>query len=186
MAGSEAEAARTNAPGLDFRELVDAHGDRLLRAAYFLCGDKTEAQDLAQETFLQAAKSASRYRGESGAYTWLYSILRHLCHHHFRKRKRLTLEPALLDSESVEPTPGVSLDADYRSIKLAQALRELSLEHREVVVLRYYEELKIQEIAARTSVSEGTVKSRLHHATRRLRQLLPGEMNVSASRGTES
>ena len=63
-------------------------------------------------------------------------------------------------------------------------MQRLSPEHREVIVLRYYENLKIQEIAERTGVSKGTVKSRLHYAMRCLEQFLPRELNVFVSEGT--
>ncbi len=59
---------------LDFQELIESYGDRLLRSACLLCGDETEAQDLVQETFVQALKSAHRFRGDSAVYTWLHGI----------------------------------------------------------------------------------------------------------------
>jgi RNA polymerase sigma-70 factor, ECF subfamily len=178
-------AAGIESPPLDLNELIDAHGDRLVRAAYLLCGDKTEAQDLTQETFLQAMKSLPRYRGESSHYTWLYGILRHLCYRHFRKQKRLVIGSEQIDHESIHSIAGEELDEIYRATKLAQALQELSPEHRECIVLRYYENLNISDIASRTGISEGTVKSRLHYAVRRLEQLLPPEMNFFARNGTD-
>ncbi len=62
---------------------------------------------------------------------------------------------------------------------------QLSLLHREVLVLRFYEDMKIHEIAAHLGVSKGTVKSRLHYALTRMQQLVPGEMNLFAADGTE-
>ncbi len=176
-----------NAPApFDLQELVGAYGDRLLRSAYLLCGDATEAQDLVQETFLQALKSAHRFQGASSVYTWLHGILRNLCHRHLRKQKRLVFEEALVLGEALPPAaPGAS-DQDFCAAKLAQALQRLSPEQREVVVLRYYEDLKIHEIAARTGVSLGTVKSRLHYAVRCLQQWLPNELNLFAAEGTHN
>src|SRR3954464_14172722 len=80
------------APLVDVRAWLHAHGDRLLRSAYLLCGDATEAQDLVQETFLQALKSADRFRGESAVHTWLHGILLNLSRHHWRKQKRVVLD----------------------------------------------------------------------------------------------
>jgi RNA polymerase sigma-70 factor (ECF subfamily) len=62
---------RAGAPDAAAR-LVDTFGDRLVRSASLLCGDDSEAQDLAQEAFLQAIKSARRFRGECTVYTWVY------------------------------------------------------------------------------------------------------------------
>src|SRR5437868_6249365 len=80
----------------DPQELLAAHGERLLRSAYLLCGDENEAEDLVQETFLQAIKSAHRFRGDSAIYTWLHGILRNLCHRHLRKQKRLLFQEDLI------------------------------------------------------------------------------------------
>src|ERR1043166_2740030 len=80
----------------DVEEFIDVHGDRLLRSAYLLCGDETEAQDLVQETLIQAIKSWRGFRGESGLYTWIHGILLNLCRRYHRKRKRLVYDEELV------------------------------------------------------------------------------------------
>src|SRR6266498_163408 len=80
----------------DLQELIDSHGNRLLRSACLLCGDENEAQDLVQETFVQALKSAHRFRGDSAVYTWLHGILVNVCRRHHRKQKRLVLDEELV------------------------------------------------------------------------------------------
>jgi RNA polymerase sigma-70 factor (ECF subfamily) len=151
-----------------------------------LCGNETDAQDLVQETFLQAMKAARRFRGDSSVYTWLHGILLNLFHRHLRNQKRLVFEEEIVLKETVEPSATHSGDRDFYADKLAEAIRLLSPEHREVVVLRYYENLKIQEIAERTGVSKGTVKSRLHYAMRCLGQLVPRELNLFVSEDTHN
>lgn len=89
MAGRPPDSAPKAQASIDVGELIDAYGDRLLRSAYLLCGDETEAQDLVQETFLQALRSNSPFRGDSAVYTWLHGILRNLCFRHLRKQQRL-------------------------------------------------------------------------------------------------
>lgn len=186
MTEGQRDSGRKDPQSLDLENLVETHGERLLRSAYLLCGDETEAQDLVQESLLQAFKSVHRFRGDSSVYTWLHGILLNLCHRHLRKQKRLVFEEERVLKEPVQPNPAGDLDQDVCAANLAQAIRSLSLEHREVIVLRYYEDLKIQEIARRTGVSEGTVKSRLHYAIRCLEQMLPAEMNFFASEGTHT
>ncbi len=73
------------------------------------------------------------------------------------------------------------MDQDFCAARLTKAMQKLSQEHREVLILRYFESMKIQEIARQTGVSSGTVKSRLHYAVRCLEQLIPQEMNLFAS-----
>jgi RNA polymerase sigma-70 factor (ECF subfamily) len=117
-------------------------------------------------------------------YTWLHGILLNLCRRHFRTQKRLIFEEERVLSEPDQRSQAHGLDHDFCAAKLLQALQHLSPEHREVIVLRYYETLKIHEIAQQTGVSTGTVKSRLHYAVRRLEQLLPRELNLFAADGT--
>jgi RNA polymerase sigma-70 factor (ECF subfamily) len=177
-------AGSKGAVSLELEELLSAHGERLLRSAYLLCGNETEAQDLVQETFLQALKSRHRFRGDSVVYTWLHGILRNLSHRHVRKQRRLVFEEELILGQASNPASANEADDDFCAARLAQALQKVSPEHREVIVLRYYENLKIHEIAQQTGVSNGTVKSRLFYAVRALQQLLPREMNLFVPEGT--
>ncbi len=82
------------------RELLSAHGDRLLRSAFLLCGREADAQDLVQETFLQALRAERRFRNQSSVYTWLHGILLNLSRHYHRDRKRI-----VYGGEQVEETP---------------------------------------------------------------------------------
>lgn len=175
----------SGAPLVDLQAWLDAHGNRLLRSAYLLCGNETEAQDLVQDTLLQAVKSAHRFRGDSAVYTWLHGILLNLNRRHWRRRKRLVYDENVAlqtPSEDADTDP----DQEFRSTRLACAIQTLSPEHREVIVLRYYESLKLQQIAARTGASLGTVKSRLHYAVRSLEKLVPVELNLFAAEGTHN
>lgn len=167
-------------------ELVNAYGDRLLRSACLLSGDPNEAQDLVQETFLQAFRSAHRFEGRSGVYTWLHGILLNLSRHYHRGRHRLVYdeEPA---AQAVAPTEDISLalDLNSSSAALMKALRRLAEPHREVLVLRFYENMRIHEIAAQLEISPGTVKSRLHYALLEMQKWLPEEMNLFGATGTK-
>lgn len=153
--------------------LLDAHGDRLLRSAYLLCGNAADAQDLAQETLLQAVKSARRFRGASTLYTWLHGILLNLARHQARRSARVSLTAAVPETAVETAPPGAALDQASDADMLWSALDRLSTAHREILVLRFYEELRLDEIAARLDISTGTVKSRLHYALRELRGILP-------------
>jgi RNA polymerase sigma-70 factor (ECF subfamily) len=168
------------------RELVETCGDRLFRSAFLLCGHEADAKDLVQETFLQAARSVARFRGQCSVYTWLHGILLNLTRHYHRDRKRLVFEsgPAELE-EAVQPeSAGSQSDVQTASAALTHALTRLSPAHREVLLLRYYGNLRIAEIAATLGISKGTVKSRLHYAVHEMRRLLPAEMNLFGPQGT--
>ncbi|HTA30664.1 MAG TPA: RNA polymerase sigma factor, partial [Candidatus Cybelea sp.] len=118
------------------RELVSTYGNRLLRSAFVLCGNETEAQDLVQDTFIQAMRSADRFRGRSSVYTWLHAILLNLTRHYHRHSKRVIYDDALAEKEHSTSEEGpVRLDRATASSELSRALRQLSHAHREVIVL---------------------------------------------------
>jgi RNA polymerase sigma-70 factor (ECF subfamily) len=167
------------------QELVNTYGDRLLRSAFLLCGNETEAQDVVQETFLQAMRSAHRFRGQSTIYTWLHAILLNLTRRYHRDRQRMVYDDGAAAQEMVMTDDNPSqLDAGAASSALREGLGRLSGVHREVIILRYYENMKLHEIAAHLGISKGTVKSRLHYAIGQMQKLLPGEMNLFSTSGT--
>jgi RNA polymerase sigma-70 factor, ECF subfamily len=159
--------------------LVDLYGDRLFRSGVLLCGSAEEARDLVQETFLQAVRSASRFRGDSRLYTWLFGILRNLAYSRRRRAARLLYTDALPDVPVAGELAGAALDSDSDRRALGEALARLSSEHREALVLRYYEDFSLEEMAACLGVPAGTVKSRLHYALREMRAFLPDHVNLS-------
>ena len=168
------------------QELVNAYGDRLLRSAFVLCGNETDAQDLVQDTFLQAIRSVHRFQSRSTVYTWLHAILLNLTRHYHRDRKRIVYDDELTGREIALPDENPSqLDAATASSALLEALRKLSWVHREVIILCYYENMKIHEIARHLGISKGTVKSRLHYAIVEMQKLLPDELNLFGTCGTE-
>jgi len=175
----------TTLPGSDFDWIVDAYHEKIYRAASMLLMNRHEAEDLTQDVFLAAMKSYSRFRGDSSLYTWLYKIMLNL----FRKRraKRKLLQWSFApggEKENFEvlfsndgPGPEEPLEDAERERRIARVLNDLSPKHREVVLLRFYDGKSYREIADITGVSEGTVKSRLHHALKqtggRLQDLRP-------------
>ncbi len=150
--------------------LARLHGDRLWKAAWVLCRNEHDARDLVQETLCRALEAEGRFRGESADYTWLYGILRNVYWNQRRKSWRWL--PALFARERPAPDEGplAPLEAEASRVQLGKALARLSFRHREVLLLRYVEEMKIEEIAGCLGLSPGTVKSRLHHAVHRFRK----------------
>jgi len=155
--------------------------------------NRTEAEDLTQDVFLAAMKSYSRFRGDSSLYTWLYKIMLNL----FRKkraRNRLlqwSFNQCDDDREDFQvlfsddgDSPEEAAEKAEREHIIAEVLKGLSKKHREVVVLRFFEDKSYREIAEIVGVSEGTVKSRLHHALKqtggRLQDLKPVRNNPPA------
>ncbi len=166
--------------------VIETLGTRLLRSATLLCGNETLAQDLVQDAFVEACRSIHRFRGQSSLYTWLHAILLNLTRRHFRDNKRLVSENEVALSElPAAEIESSALDLEFASTELARALGRLSSAHREVMVLRFYEQMKIADMARHLGLSTGTVKSRLHYAIQELRKNLPVELNLFGAGGTK-
>ncbi len=184
MDEAEIVAALKGADPRAVEELINLYGDRLLRSAYLLSGSEADAQDLVQDTLILAVRHARRFHGKSALYTWLHGILLNLSRHYHRKRKRMIYTDQLPQSEMPDASASDRMDVEAASSALLDVIQQLSSSHREVIVLRYFEGMKVQEIARHIGVTKGTVGSRLHYAKKRLRELIPGELNLFGSDGT--
>lgn len=162
------QARDDRAPDDLFRE----YGNRIYKSAIFLADSPEEAEDIVQETFLKAYKSIHGFKGQSSPYTWLYRILLNTCHDLRRKkyvrRKFLTLFKPDDLCHPIEDLIG-QMDNDTFSRSLQNALASQKTKHREIIILRFFEDLKLSEIAARLNITVGTAKSRLHHALKKIK-----------------
>lgn len=144
-----------------------------------LLGDPETAGDVVQETFLRMIRALPRYRPQAKFSTWLYTIAGNLARDAVRSRnlraERLRpIDEQDRDSELAGP-PEAVVEAALQTVQLddiRRALVALSPDHRQVVVLHYYQGLSYKEIATVTGTSVGTVGSRLHYAIRHLRREL--------------
>ncbi len=157
-------------------QAVHSYADRLLRAAVLMVNDHHLAEDMVQETFTAAAKHWHQFRGDSQLYTWLYTILLRNCRRQQTKKAWNMLVPQPLrrfvdtpsDAEGVDH---VVLESENRTA-IREALMALPQPDREVVVLFYFENLQVTDIAKMLKQPVGTVKSRLHRSRTKLRALL--------------
>ncbi len=155
---------------MDIETMFQAFGNRLLRAAYLLCHNEPDARDLVQETFCQAMDAIERFRGESKEYTWLYGIMRNQYLIYCRKRFRWLPLDLVFNHPAERVDPWIDINKVEREHQLEAALSLLPFKHREILLLRYLEEMKVDDIAQLLKISPGTVRSRLHNATRRLQK----------------
>jgi len=162
-------------PELDLRE----HLDGLYSYAMVLSRNPTEAEDLVQETCLRALRAMERLRPESNVKSWLFTILRNIWLNELRHR-RTAPENIELDVDeasanlAVAPSkdPYAAYLSDLEREQVRRAIGQLPTEFREVILLREYEELSYEEIAAMLQCPAGTVMSRLARARLKLRELL--------------
>lgn len=152
--------------GSDFDEFVRDSSPGLLRAAYLLTGDRGHAEDVVQTALLQVARKWRRIRGEPAPYARRAVV--NLAKNHWRDRfRRLHESTATVDPGYAPPDADVLLQQ-----VLLPAVMDLPARQRAVLVLRYFEDLSIEQTAATLDCSTGTVKSQTHDALNKLRLAL--------------
>ena len=156
--------------GKAFHELVDRHGQLLYRLAVRLIGNSADAEDVVQEAFAGAFRSMAKFEARASVKTWLTRILVVQVAKLRRDRRRRPME-SIETSFAPMGMEGGSASVDHR-IDLQAALQKLSREHREVLVLREFEQMSYEEIAVVLDVPRGTVESRIHRARAELRERL--------------
>lgn len=160
-----------------FAKLVARHQDRVYRFLARMMRSQEDARDLTQETFLSAHQALPRWRPEARLSTWLLRIARNLALDQLRRMQRVqfvALDEALAGQLPADgPTPEAALHARQRIAALEGALARLSVEHREIVLLRDIEGLSYEEIAEVLGIGLGTVKSRIARARAGLLQHMP-------------
>jgi len=167
-----------------FCRLVQPLEARLLRQGIALCRDFSAAEDLVSETLVQAWKSLATYNGTCRLSTWLYAILLHRYHKSLRAARSRPIPLASLPLaeaaerreahevlSSSDASPDMMLGNQELTAELRRAVESLPEKHRKVILLRFFEDASLQEIAAVLDCSIGTVKSRLHHALEKLRRM---------------
>jgi RNA polymerase sigma-70 factor (ECF subfamily) len=153
------------------REIYAAYGQRVFAYAMRLTGDHAAAEDVTQETLVIAWRTAGKFRGQGRLIAWLLGIV----HHTAMKTLRHTTEPLETIEETVpEQNPSPEEQAQVQDIKrwVRQGLQDLSIEHRAVLELVFYQGLTLHEVAEVCQCPLGTVKSRLNYARQHLRGVL--------------
>lgn len=165
-----------------FRQLVEAYQTQVYRLALRMCG-ADGADDVTQDAFVAAWRVLPNFRSDCRFSTWLYRLTTNAAIDYLRREKRHRTAGDIAELELPDDAPTMqelSERAETQS-RVRRALSRLSDEHRQVLLLRYMQELDYGEIAAALEVSEGTVKSRINRAKARLRELLSDTGNLSAA-----
>ena len=157
-----------------FRELVNQHRDRLYRFVLRHIGHATDAEDLAQQAFVEAARTYEAFRGESQLSTWLYGIAMNLVRNHLSRSPqrlyRFEDESALDDTAAAVANPEQQLAMTQLVRLLDRELDGLMPEMREVLLLVAMDDMSYEDAAELLSVPIGTVRSRVSRARSHLRR----------------
>lgn len=167
-----------------FEALVDRYMGKAVTVAMGYLGDRDEAMDLAQEAFFRVFKTLDRFREGEPFAPWFYRILRNACLNHVdkhRKRKTRSIH-AQGDGDEGLPLPSGCLtpeqhaEASEQQRAFWQAVEKLPQKHREILMLRHFQDLDYQAMADVLGIPIGTVMSRLFHARQKLRALMEDYM----------
>lgn len=174
-----------------FNELVEAYEQRVFRLLLRMLGRRDEAEDMAQEVFVQVFKAIGQFRGESKLGTWIYRIAVNLCKNRIKYLSRRhsgeedELEPAA-ERAPFDGGKGVTFgetsrpDHQLEGVEVERIVKEciteLDPDFREVLVLRDVEDLTYEELCEVTGLPDGTVKSRLHRARSMLKKAVEARL----------
>jgi RNA polymerase sigma-70 factor (ECF subfamily) len=153
--------------------LVQRYRTRLYSHAYYIVKDSQEAYDAVQEVFIKAMRQKGLFDDEFRIKAWLFRVTSNLCYNIYRDRKRRGgILETLPRPSSAEPCQDDQVHESQMRDQILNAMDDLSRDHREILLLRYYDDLSYAEIADVLTVALGTVMSRLSRARTRLGQLL--------------
>jgi RNA polymerase sigma factor (sigma-70 family) len=159
-----------------FSYLVDKHKDKAYNLAFRICGNREEAEEIAQDAFLKAYRSLKDFKRKSSFATWLYRIVYNTAISLVRTRKNrvLSVEEFPVDAVdflSFSSTEEEAAD-DYRNSLINFALQKISEEERGLITLYYYNELDTEEITKITGISRSNIKVRLFRARQKMAEVI--------------
>lgn len=157
-----------------FDELYETYKDMAMRTAYLITGNMTDSEDVTQETFVKVWLHIRELKNDAGFKPWMMQILVRTAYRTGRKSKReIPDDEAAIRMEN--RTDISSLDRmiqQEEAERISMAVKALPVKLRTVVVMHYYNLLSVKEIAQALGIMEGTVKSRLHTARKRMQRML--------------
>jgi RNA polymerase sigma-70 factor (ECF subfamily) len=162
-----------------FEAFVKTHMKRAYAIALGLVGNHEDALELSQEAFAKAYQNMETLNAKGKLFPWFYQILRNLCFSHLRKKRYRrtssihgTEENPIELAAPTENDPERNLEQDEQKDLLWKAINQLDEKHREVIVLRHFQNLSYEQMAQMLFCSKGTVTSRLYYARQRLKEIL--------------
>ena len=165
------------------RKAFEVIVNKYMKDAYFIAlgyvGNQQDALDLSQEAFFKAYRKIDTLHADNKFFPWFYQILKNLCFSHLRKFKDKQLQsldapedPIVIEDEKNTFDPEMITERNEAKDRLWQAIGQLDEKHREVIILRHFQNYSYDQIAQTLMYSKGTVMSRLYYARKKLRELL--------------
>ncbi|MFC7372837.1 RNA polymerase sigma factor SigW [Fictibacillus iocasae] len=164
-----------------YEGIVDLFKDKIFQLCYRMTGNRHEAEDLAQEAFLRAYMNIEKYNGEYKFSTWLFRIATNLCIDRLRKKKpdySLDAEVPGTDGanmysqlSSKEPLPEETITESEKRMELQAEILKLPEKYRTAILLKYMEDMSLEEISQAMDIPVPTVKTRIHRGREALKKV---------------
>ena len=159
-----------------YSHIVERHKDNVFNLAFRICGNREEAEEVAQDSFLKAYRSLNGFRMKSRFSTWLYRIVYNTSISYLRSKKRGMISideyPATVKDFIAPGTPEEEAESKYRESLVNFALQKMSDDERALVTLYYYDELSSDEISEIMQISKSNIKVRLFRARKRICEII--------------
>lgn len=165
-----------------FAEIVELYKDKIFHLAYRMLNNQHEAEDIVQETFLRVYKNLDRYDENQKFSTWIYRIGTNLCIDRLRKRKpSYSLDADMNDQEGMDGysmipsddrTPESEMLISETQRIIHQAIESLPAKYKTIMILRYIQDMSLQEISEVLTLPVTTIKTRVHRGREFLRKKL--------------
>jgi RNA polymerase sigma-70 factor, ECF subfamily len=164
-----------------FAVLVNAYAKPIFNLAFRMTGSRQDADDLAQETFLRAYRKLNRFDPEKKFFTWLYTIALNIIRNHLKSSPERTARKAKMDHPPANPVDTANPEGLFLAREKEQlleiCLQQLPSDLKEAIVLRFYQDLTFDEIAAITDTTVSAVKMRAYRGLERLRALVSEQVH---------
>ena len=159
-----------------FSYLVDRHKDKAYNLAFRICGNREEAEEIAQDAFIKAYRSLSNFRKKSSFSTWLFRIVYNTSISLVRSRKKGVLAIEEFPADAVDFL-GINRNEeeaaeDYRNSLINFALQKISEDDRGLITLYYYDDLDTEEISKITGINKSGIKVRLFRARKKMADII--------------
>lgn len=165
-----------------FSELVELYQHKIYQVSYRMMGNRSEAEDVGQETFLRVYANLARYDQSHKFSTWIYRIATNLCIDRLRKRRMtFSLDQEVAGTEGLDlysqtPVQQKTPEAEVVTLEIQQevqqAMDQLPVKYKTIMILRYIEDLSLREVSEIVSLPVTTIKTRIHRGREALKKLL--------------
>ncbi len=163
-----------------FASIVERHKDNVYNLALKICGNREDAEEIAQDSFIKVYRSLKSFKGKSSFSTWLYRIVYNTSMTFVRKNKLDILRLEDFPVDSVDFIRGNAMEdeveIEYMRVLLSYAMQKLDHEDRAIITMHYYQDLSHSKICSITGISRSNIKVRLFRARKKMQEILEKNM----------